>query len=108
MVVAVAPFHLHRYLDEEMFRYNNRKDENGCELTDAERFGLAPCFRACFSASSWTLISECGIAITGLIKSVNLPKSPVTFLAKLIERFGFCGTTLSVLCRASKVKSPPS
>ncbi len=25
--VAVEPFHLHRYLDEQMFRYNNRKDE---------------------------------------------------------------------------------
>lgn len=39
--VAVEPFHLHRYLDEQMFRYNNRKDENGRKLTDAERFGLA-------------------------------------------------------------------
>jgi len=39
--VAVEPFHLHRYLDEQMFRYNNRKDENGRKLTDAERFTLA-------------------------------------------------------------------
>jgi ISXO2-like transposase domain len=39
--VAVEPFHLHRYLDEQMFRYNNRKDESGRKLTDAERFGLA-------------------------------------------------------------------
>jgi hypothetical protein len=39
--VAVEPFHLHRYLDEQMFRYNNRKDENGRKLTDAERFDLA-------------------------------------------------------------------
>ena len=39
--VAVEPFHLHRYLDEQMFRYNNRKDENGRRLTDAERFTLA-------------------------------------------------------------------
>lgn len=39
--VAVEPFHLHRYLDEQMFRYNNRKDENGRKLTDAERFALA-------------------------------------------------------------------
>jgi transposase-like protein len=38
--VAVEPFHLSRYLDEQMFRYNNRKDENGRKLTDAERFGL--------------------------------------------------------------------
>jgi len=38
--VAVEPFHLHRYLDEQMFRYNNRKDESGRKLTAAERFGL--------------------------------------------------------------------
>jgi len=34
--VSVEPFHLHRYLDEQMFRYNNRKDMN-----DAARFDLA-------------------------------------------------------------------
>jgi transposase-like protein len=39
--IAVEPFHLHRYLDEQMFRYNNRKDESGRKLTDAERFTLA-------------------------------------------------------------------
>jgi len=39
--VAVEPFHLHRYLDEQMFRYNNRKDENGRKLSDGERFTLA-------------------------------------------------------------------
>lgn len=39
--VAVEPFHLHRYLDEQMFRYNNRKDENGRTLSDAKRFELA-------------------------------------------------------------------
>lgn len=39
--VAVEPFHLSRYLDEQMFRYNNRKDESGRKLTDAERFTLA-------------------------------------------------------------------
>jgi hypothetical protein len=39
--VAVEPFHLSRYLDEQMFRYNNRKDENGRKLSDAERFTLA-------------------------------------------------------------------
>ena len=37
----MEPFHLHRYLDEQMFRYNNRKDENGRKLSDAERFTLA-------------------------------------------------------------------
>jgi transposase-like protein len=34
--VAVEPFHLFRYVDEQVFRYNNR---NG--LTDAQRFALA-------------------------------------------------------------------
>jgi hypothetical protein len=31
--VAVEPFHLFRYLDEQAFRFNNRKDMN-----DADRF----------------------------------------------------------------------
>src|ERR1700728_1189191 len=39
--VAVEPFHLSRYVDAQMFRYNNRKDENGNKLSDAERFRLA-------------------------------------------------------------------
>lgn len=33
--VSVEPFHLFRYLDEQSFRFNNRK------LTDAERFAYA-------------------------------------------------------------------
>ncbi|MGA7765843.1 MAG: IS1595 family transposase [Candidatus Sulfotelmatobacter sp.] len=33
--VSVEPFHLYRYLDEQMFRFNNRKDMN-----DAQRFEL--------------------------------------------------------------------
>ena len=39
--VSVEPFHLFRYLDEQAFRYNNRKDEAGEILTDADRFDLA-------------------------------------------------------------------
>jgi transposase-like protein len=34
--VSVEPFHLFRYLDEQSFRYNNRKDMN-----DGQRFALA-------------------------------------------------------------------
>ena len=34
--VSVEPFHLFRYLDEQMFRFNNRKD-----LKDADRFDIA-------------------------------------------------------------------
>jgi hypothetical protein len=33
--VSVEPFHLHRYLDEQAYRFNNRK------LTAAERFAEA-------------------------------------------------------------------
>jgi len=39
--VAVEPFHLSRYADEQAFRFNNRKDEFGNNLTDAERFKQA-------------------------------------------------------------------
>jgi len=35
--VAVEPFHLERYLDEQVFRFNNRKDGDR-KVTDAERF----------------------------------------------------------------------
>jgi transposase-like protein len=38
--VAVEPFHMFRYLDEQCFRYNNRKDGKR-KLTDKERFDLA-------------------------------------------------------------------
>ncbi len=39
--VAVEPFHLQRYIDEQVFRFNNRKDEHGNKLTDSQRFELA-------------------------------------------------------------------
>jgi hypothetical protein len=39
--IAVEPFHLFRYVDEQAFRFNNRKDENGRVLTDGERFDAA-------------------------------------------------------------------
>jgi hypothetical protein len=34
--VSVEPFHLHRHLDEQAYRFNNRKDMN-----DFDRFKLA-------------------------------------------------------------------
>lgn len=34
--VSVEPFHLFRYLDEQAFRYNNRK-----EMGDFDRFEMA-------------------------------------------------------------------
>jgi hypothetical protein len=39
--VSVEPFHLFRYIDEQAFRYNNRKDADGNKLNDADRFSLA-------------------------------------------------------------------
>jgi transposase-like protein len=36
--VSIEPFHLFRYLDEQAFRFNNRKDMN-----DADRFSAAIC-----------------------------------------------------------------
>ncbi len=38
--VAVEPFHLFRYVDEQVFRFNNRKDGD-YKLTDADRFARA-------------------------------------------------------------------
>jgi ISXO2-like transposase domain/Transposase zinc-ribbon domain len=37
--VAVEPFHLFRYVDEQVFRYNNRATKDN-PLTDADRFDL--------------------------------------------------------------------
>jgi len=39
--VAVEPFHLSRYVDEQVFRYNHRKDGEGNKLNDADRFAAA-------------------------------------------------------------------
>ncbi|HXT74463.1 MAG TPA: IS1595 family transposase [Candidatus Angelobacter sp.] len=39
--VAVEPFHLFRYLDEQVFRYNYRKNRLGRKLNDGERFDKA-------------------------------------------------------------------
>jgi transposase-like protein len=38
--VAVEPFHLSRYVDEQAFRFNTRKDARGNNLTDALRFEI--------------------------------------------------------------------
>lgn len=39
--VSVEPFHLFRYLDEQAWRYNHRKDIRGNKLNDGQRFSLA-------------------------------------------------------------------
>lgn len=38
--VSVESYHLFRYLDEQSFRYNNRKSEDGEPMSDAARFEL--------------------------------------------------------------------
>ena len=38
--VAVEPFHLFRYVDEQAFRFNNRKDGDR-KINDSERFDIA-------------------------------------------------------------------
>ena len=38
--VAVEPFHLDPYVDEQVFRYNNRATKDN-PLNDADRFALA-------------------------------------------------------------------
>lgn len=39
--VSVDPAHLQAYVDEQVFRFNNREDANGEKLTDGERFDMA-------------------------------------------------------------------
>lgn len=39
--VSVEPYHLYRYLDEQAWRYNHRKDSNGEVLGDFDCFKLA-------------------------------------------------------------------
>jgi hypothetical protein len=38
--VAVEPFHLDRYVTEQVFRFNNRATKDN-KLTDSDRFALA-------------------------------------------------------------------
>jgi transposase-like protein len=39
--IAVEPFHLFRYVDEQAWRYNHRKGDNKKPLSDSERFKIA-------------------------------------------------------------------
>lgn len=39
--ISVESFHLDRYLDEQVFRYNHRKDASGNKTPDIDRFSLA-------------------------------------------------------------------
>lgn len=39
--VAVEPFHLERYVDEQVFRFNHRRNSDKRPIKDAERFAIA-------------------------------------------------------------------
>jgi len=39
--ISVEPYHLARYVDEQVFRFNNRKDENENVVPDSKRFETA-------------------------------------------------------------------
>jgi transposase-like protein len=39
--VAVEPFHMFRYVDEQAFRFNTRKDADGNKINDGARFARA-------------------------------------------------------------------
>jgi transposase-like protein len=36
--ISVEPFHLFRYVDEQAFRYNHRKNADGSKMSEADRF----------------------------------------------------------------------
>jgi transposase-like protein len=60
--VSVEPFHLFRYLDEQMFRYNNRKDEDGNKLNDADRFTLL-CSQVAGRRLTWNEVTGKDLAV---------------------------------------------
>jgi ISXO2-like transposase domain len=39
--ISVEPSHPFRYIDEQVFRYNNRKGDDGEPLKDFDRFDMA-------------------------------------------------------------------
>ncbi len=54
--VSVEPFHLFRYLDEQAYRYNQRKDEEGKPLNDFDRFKLA-CSQIVGKRLTWDVLT---------------------------------------------------
>lgn len=36
--MSVEPFHLFRYVDEQAFRYNHRKNADGSKMSESDRF----------------------------------------------------------------------
>jgi transposase-like protein len=54
--VSVEPYHLFRYLDEQAYRYNSRKDENDNPLTDFDRFKTA-CQKIVGKRLTWDVLT---------------------------------------------------
>jgi transposase-like protein len=54
--VSVEPFHLFRYLDEQAYRYNERKYEDGTPMSDFERFKLA-CSKVVGKRLTWDVLT---------------------------------------------------
>ena len=54
--VSVEPFHLFRYLDEQSYRYNQRRDDEGNPLTDFDRFKLA-CSQIVGKRLTWDVLT---------------------------------------------------
>ncbi len=54
--VSVEPFHLFRYLDEQAFRYNERKRDDGEVKSDYERFKLA-CSQVVGKRLTWNILT---------------------------------------------------
>jgi len=54
--ISVEPFHLFRYLDEQAWRYNHRKDETGEPLKDFDRFKLA-CSQIVGKRLTWDVLT---------------------------------------------------
>src|ERR1700733_14054524 len=86
--VSVEPFHLFRYLDEQMFRFNNRKNASGKHLTDADRFQLALSQiagkRLTFAEVTGKVV-KCGLLILGAGSAVGSPFPALSRLLRGIE-----------------------
>jgi transposase-like protein len=54
--VSVEPFHLFRYLDEQAYRYNSRKNDEDVPLSEFERFRLA-CVRIVGKRLTWDALT---------------------------------------------------
>jgi len=60
--VSVEPFHLFRYVDEQAWRYNNRKDDDGNPLNDADRFTLL-CSQVAGRRLTWNQVTGKELAV---------------------------------------------